>query len=221
MRMNSKQALLGVPVIMFVALVAVLAMWATGTVGGNGVGGNSSSTALGWNVEYWHRNADGDLLGHKKSHNAFTNNGLEIAMERLIKVGAGDLSDATTTTNLIVEDAFNKIVLLNVDDTSGDIDASAILQLVDGQGSPAIANPAVGTFSDGGADGLGDGSIAVTFTASGSATATQMQLVKAAPADTTSSGTLISASDVLAVIEIDVTLANTDTLTVTWTVDAD
>lgn len=220
MRMSSKSALLGVPVVMFVALVAVLAMWATGTIGGNGIGGNSSSTALGWNVEYWHRSADGELLGHKKSHNAFTDNGLEIAMERLIKVGAGDLADTSTTTNLLQGDSFNQIVLLDTDDTTGVIEAANILLLVDG-GSPGTANPATGSFSDGGADGLGDGSIAVTFTASDAATATQMQLVKAAAEDTSDGAAEIAVADVLAVIEIDVTLANTDTLTVTWTVDAD
>ena len=36
MRIASKPALLTVPVVMFIALVAVLALWANGSIGGNG-----------------------------------------------------------------------------------------------------------------------------------------------------------------------------------------
>ena len=159
MRITSKPALLTVPVVMFITLVAVLALWATGNIGANGGGGGtgaSSDIGLVWNVEYWHRNADGDLLAYKKDHNAFTANGKEMAMERLIKVGAGNLADTSTTPQLIEADAYNKIVLQTTDDEGDSIIESAKIALLMDGGGTGDANPMPGSFSDGGGDGTGD-----------------------------------------------------------------
>ena len=223
MRIASKPVLLTVPVVMFIALVAVLALWANGSLGANGIGGATTSASMTWNVEYWHRNADGDLLAYKKDHNAFTANGKEMAMERLIKVGAGNLADTSTTPQLIEADAYNKIVLQTTDDEGDSIIESAKIALLMDGGGTGDANPMPGSFSDGGGDGTGDGSIAVTFTKTGAGTVTltEMSLVAGEEDDTLVGGAAdIAVIDVLAVINLDVTLSPTDTLTVTWTVDA-
>ena len=66
----------GVPAVMVTVLVAVLALWAWGPIGGSGASGPSSNASLVWNVEYWHRNADGEVLQHKIDHNTVTGTGL-------------------------------------------------------------------------------------------------------------------------------------------------
>ena len=70
--------------------------------------------------------------------------------------------------------------------------------------------------------GTGDGTVTLQFLAVGdAAAATQMHLVKAGVDDTTDSGAAaIASDDIAATIEIGVDLDDTDTLTVTWTVDA-
>ena len=225
MRIASKPVLLTVPVVMFIALVAVLALWSNGSLSGNGIGGATTSASMTWNVEYWHRNAAGDLIEYKKEHNAFLKNGKEIAMERLIKVGAGHLQDTSTATGLIQTDAFNKIVLQVTDNDSDSspnaIETGLISLTVDGDnGTSGSQNPATGSFSDGGGDGTGDGSIAVTFVADDTSVLSEMSLVAAPPDDTDNGSVEIAIADVLAVISLSVTLESTDTPTVTWTIDA-
>ena len=220
MNIMSKPVLIGIPMLMVATVVAVMALWALGLIGVSGVGTNSVAS-LGWNVEYWHRNADGELLEYKKSHNALTALGLEHAMERLIIASSGQttLTFANPAAAQIGEaNAFDNIVILKTDDTSGDIDAGNIALLIDGGGT-GDCNPCDGTYADGGGDG-GDGKVTVVFTATGTVTTNEMQLVKTADEDTADGGAVtISANDVLAVLNLQVTLANTDTLTITWTID--
>ena len=94
---------------MFIALVAVLALWATGSINGNGIGGASSNASLTWNVEYLHKNADGDVLQKNRAHNTVTVEGLETAMTRLISDG----SVAAGGT-----DAFDNILLMKTNQTT-------------------------------------------------------------------------------------------------------
>ena len=84
-------------------------------------------------------------------------------------------------------------------------------------------NPADGAYTDVGDSTDGDGKVTVKLLADGDPdAATQMHLVKAAVDDTTASGAAaIAAADVLATIEISVDLADTDTLTIEWTIDFD
>ena len=192
---------------------------------GNGIGGATTSASMTWNVEYWQRNAAGDLIEYKKEHHAFLKNGKEIAMERLIKVGAGHLQDTSSSTGLIQTDAYNKIVLQTTDNESDSspnvIETGKISLTVDGDnGTGGSQNPATGFFSDGGGDGTGDGSIAVTFVADDTSVLSEMSLVAAPPDDTDDGSAEIAVADVLAVISLSVTLESTDTLTVTWTIDA-
>ena len=218
MSLRAKPIIFGTP--MLIALGTFAVMWAL--FGGGS--GNSSPLGLTWNVELTQTDAAGNILYNEKLHNAIQSNGLEDAMLRLIDVSAaGDKSGET--------DAYDQIVLMNVDDTASDgLLAANILLLVDGgtgnnagQDADAVHNnPADGAFTDGGGDGTGDGTVTLKFQAVGDpAAATQMHLVKSGVDDTAAAGAAaINSDDIAATIEISVDLADTDTLTVTWTIDA-
>lgn len=227
MRIMSKPVLLGVPMLMVAANIAVLALWALGYIGGGGVGSSTSSAGLVWNVEYWHRNAAGEVLQHKKDHNDITVEGLDAANLLLIDESA-TLSAGNPTTDT---DTYDQIVLLNKNLGALSITTAAgtadILTLVDGgstgnntgQNNDGIHfNPADGLDSATGG-GSGDGTVTLQFQAVGDpAAALQMRLVKSTPDDSVTP-LAISLADTLAVIGINVDLADTDTLTITWTVD--
>lgn len=246
MRITTNPVLLGVPVLMVGAMVAVLALWATGTIGGSGIGGNNSSAGIFWNVEYWHKNAAGEVLQHKQARNAIQASGREHAMERLIAAQSTDIALPFATVNAAEigeANAFDQILLMNADDNltnggaggvgcSDGIDSTQILLLVDGgagvdnDGAAPSAgsvhtNPADGSYTNVNTTSDGDGKVQVVFLANGDpGVATQMHLVKAIPDDTASGGAAdIVANDCLATIEITVDLDNTDTLTITWTLD--
>ena len=223
MRVAAKPVLIGVPVVMATVLAVVLALWAWGPIG---LAVPTSNAGLVWNVEYWHRNAEGEVLQHKKESNAIVASGLEHAMERLIAELDADAALAFSNpaaTQIGTANAFDQIVLMNADDAASDgLLAASVLLLVDGTNNADAAhvNPADGTYTNIGDTTDGDGKVVVTFLAQGNpAAATQMHLVKA-PFDDTVGGTLaIVAADVLATIEITVDLADTDTLQVDWTIN--
>ena len=218
MILRAKPLIFGTP--LMIALGTLALMWALFGIGS----GADSPLGLTWNVELTQRDAGGNVLYNEKLHNAIQDNGLEDAMLRLLDASAaGDKSGET--------DAYDQIVLMNTDDTASDgLLAANILLLVDGgtgnnsgQSDNGVDNnPADGAFSDGGGDGTGDGTVTLQFLAVGdAAAATQMHLVKAGVDDTTDSGAAaIASDDIAATIEIGVDLDDTDTLTVTWTVDA-
>ena len=193
MKITGKPVMLGVPMVMVTALVAVMALWAWGPIGEASLDGPTSNAIAMWNVEYWHRNADGELLENKRLHNAVQALGLDAAMERLINK---DAVLNTATANMIgEEDAFDQIVLMSVDDAAaGGLALANILTNVDGgtgdnAGQVAAGakwNPADGAYANPGATtGDGLGTVTLQFLGDGDpAAATQMHLVKAAPDDT-------------------------------------
>ena len=220
-----KSVLLGIPVVMVAVLVAVLALWAWGPMGG----GSTSNASLVWNVEYWHRNADGEVLQHKIDHNTVTVEGLDAANLLLIDESA-TLAAGNPTTDT---DTYDQILLMDVNLATRPITSAPvsgdILLPVDGgdtgnnsgQDTDAVhTNPADGLDAATGG-GSGDGTVTNQFLAVGDpAAALQMRLVKAAPDDTAiTCCAAITLADTLAVIAISVDLADTDTLTVTWTID--
>lgn len=232
MKFARNPAIFGTSAVMVTTIAALLAFWVWAPSGG----GPNSSAALTWNVEYWHRNADGKVLQHQQDHNAVVASGLEHAMERLIAAGDADASLAfgnPAASEIGEANAFDQIVLMNSDDVdaSNGLAAIDILLLVDGgtgnnagqAAGGAANNPADGAYANVGDISDGDGSVVLQFLGDGDpAPATQMHLVKAAVDDTGIGGAAaISAEDILATIEIAVDLADTDTLTVTWTIDVD
>ena len=181
-----------------------------------------SGATIKWNVEYWHKNAEGDVLVYKKDSNAIVASGLEHAMERLIAAKSTDAALAFTNpaaAEIGEANAFDQIVLMNTDDAAfDDLAAANILLLVDGGTGDNLGqaaggnkwNPADGAYADVGDTTDGD-----------PAAATQMHLVKAGVDNTGDGAVLINAVDILATIEISVDLADTDTLEITWTIDVD
>ena len=212
--------IVGVPVVMVTALLAVLALWAWGPLGTSG-DVQSSNATLFWNVEYWHRNAAGEVLQHKIDRNAVTPLGKDAANVRLI--GPQLLVNLSEALDI---DTYDQIVLANVDLADGTpLAIGDVLLLVDGGtgdnagqtvGVPNF-NPADGVFAAG---ATGVGTVTNQFLAQTgiSGSALEMRLVKTLPDDTDVSAVAIPLSDTLAIITINVTLADTDTLTVTWTI---
>jgi len=228
----------GLPVLIVGALIAVLAMWAFGANPGFG----SSSTAnLTWNVEYWHRNAEGLVLLHKTDHNVVSEIGKQAAMARLIDV------DVTTSG---AADTFDQVVLMNashtVDTSTAVTDTKILTDVAGAAGSTAVAdgptvhlNPVSGTFTDSGSiDGAGKVTVIFKGATGNPDAAVQMLLVKtveddsaadAGAGDGTAAGGAdadtnladIAAADILAAITISVDLAATDTLQIDWTIDID
>ena len=217
-----KSVVFGTPAVMVSVLVAVMALWAWGPIS---VGGTTSQAGVKWNVEYWHRNAEGEVLQHKKDSNAIVASGLEHAMERLIAAGSGDIALAftdPTAAEIGEANAFDQIVLLDTDDAASDgILLGSVLLNVDGgtgnnsgQAAGGVENnPADGAYSNVGTTSDGDGNVTLQFLADGDPdAATQMHLVKAPVDDTVGAALAIAATDILATIEISVDLADTDTL---------
>jgi hypothetical protein len=155
-------------------------------------------------------------------------------MERLI---AGNDSDATlaftdpNASEIGEANAFDQIVLMDTDDAASDglLAANILLNVDGGTGGNAGQaagstenNPADGAYSDVGNTSDGDGKVTLKFLADGNPdAATQMHLVKAAVDDTVDGAAAIDAADILATLEISVDLADTDTLTIEWTIDLD
>ena len=233
MRIIGQPVVFGIAAVIVTTLVAALTLWAWESSGG--VGRSTSTIGLVWNVEYWHRNAEGEVLQHKKASNAIVASGLEHAVERLITAADADATLAFTNpaaAEIGEANAFDQIVLMDTDDDASDglLAANILLDVDGGTGNNAGQaaggvenNPADGAYADVGTTSDGDGKVTVKFLADGNPdAATQMHLVKAAVDDTTDSGAAaIAAADVLATIEISVDLADTDTLTIEWTIDFD
>lgn len=233
MRIIGQPVVFGIAAVIVTTLVAALTLWAWESSGG--VGRSTSTIGLVWNVEYWHRNAEGEVLQHKKASNAIVASGLEHAVERLITASDADATLAFTNPAAAVigeANAFDQIVLMDTDDDASDglLAANILLDVDGGTGNNAGQaaggvenNPADGAYADVGTTSDGDGKVTVKFLADGNPdAATQMHLVKAAVDDTTdSAAAAIAAADVLATIEISVDLADTDTLTIEWTIDFD
>ena len=224
--------MLGIPGVILFMTGVVLALWAWGPVGDSP---STSTAGVSWNVEYWHRTAEGRVSEHKKTSNAIVASGLEYAMERLIAGNQSDVNLAFTTpvTGAIGEaNAFDQIVLMDTDDAASDglLAANILLNVDGGTGNNAghaagseKYNPADGAYSNVGTTSDGDGKVTLKFLADGNPdAATQMHLVKAAVDDTVAGGAAaIDAADILASLEINVDLADTDTLTIEWTIDLD
>ena len=223
-----KSVVFGVPVVMLTVLVAVLALWAWGPLGASGDGPSSNATLV-WNVEYWHRNAAGEVLQHKKDHNTVTVEGIDRANALLIDSTQILANNSDATDN----DTYDQILLMDVNLATRAITAAPqaadILLLVDGgtgnntgQNTDGVNhNPADGAYAAGATDS-GDGTVTVQFLAQSGdpPAALQMRLVKAIPDDTaTTCCATITLADTLAVIAINVDLADTDTLTITWTLN--
>ncbi len=193
MRMSARPLITGVPTLLLVALLAILALWAWG--GGGGAGASDSGRVSGV-IAWTQRDAGGNVLAHQTIRNTTTNL-LKDHIRTLLGTAGGP---AAVTGDA---DLYDNIQLLTADDVNREVTpANGDLSL------NLNANPADGTNADG---ATGVYTTVVTFTASATSTIQELQLTKGAAV----SGT---AEPIGAYQDVAINLANLDTLEVTWTV---
>lgn len=165
-----------------------LSIWGSGSVSGLNDGGSIKGV-----IEWTHQDANGTVLARSLKDNTTLD---------LIKNDARGRIGVSST--LADADLYDEIALCS-NDASG---AACTLSTV---GNITEANPQEGSGSAG---GTGVYSVALTFTATGAVTIEELQLVKGNNAD----AAVPTTSEIGAWQNVSVTLANGDTLTITWTV---
>lgn len=160
--------------------------------GGSGAGLSDSSRITGV-VEWTHKDASGAVLAYSLLDNT--------TLDLIKNDASGRLGVSSTLADA---DLYDEIALCSTNSSGAACTLST-------PGNITEANPQEGTGSAG---GTGVFSVALTFTATGAVTIEELQLVKGNNADTD----VPTASEIGAWQNVSVTLANTDTLTVTWTV---
>lgn len=172
-------------------------------------------------VEWQVFDKHGNLKESFSSHNALNGNpGLDDTVNRLIGESADvDLADTGTGDGA---DAFARIfVASNARSGVGAAySAKSIASLVgsDTAGPDVGSNPAQGTVGVA-TSGGGSGTVSETFEAEGSQNIRQLALVKTA-STAASTDTQPADDDILATQDVTITLADEDTLAITWTVTA-
>ena len=173
---------------------------------------------------------------YRKDHNTITGVGLEAAMQLVINASL-DIGTQTDGDGLLTEvNTWDQIALLDtVDDVTDGVLAANILVKVDGGAAQnsdhgaggAKYNPADGAYTDAGTTTDGKGEVTLKFLADGNPdAAVQMVLGRFPREDNTGddageASNALATGDILASIAINVDLADTDTLTITWTLDFD
>ncbi|GEM_PF-4375982 len=201
---------LSVALLAVVALTGVTALLAGGSTGPASV---SDTAGIRGNIEYTVYDSAGNVKYTRSIHNAVNQDpALNTAVDRLTEIALADVTDALT---------FSRIVAITAagDGATDGFDAASVTLLLDGDtGAAGNQNPAQGTNPDSAA--LGTGKVQATFTATGAATIRQLGLVNTAVDDTTAGGgaLAIATGELLAAQGVNIELALSDTLQVTWTV---
>lgn len=196
MRLTARP-LISVPVLLALAAAAFLVMWAWGPAGGAGV---TESGRINSNLEYTVRDAFGAIKSHGLLHNATSANLLADAEDRL-----------SATVNVLAADVYTGLAICSNNTNNGAVDGftpnATLCTLIT---AVTEANPKTAATVNA---GTATYNIVQLFTATGAITITELQLVKN-PVDTTQPvvGNIGAAQDV------NITMATSDTLTITWTV---
>lgn len=183
---------ISVPVLALV-LGVIFAVIALSIWGGNSVSGLNDGGSIKGVVDWVHQDANGNILARALLDNT--------TMDLIKDDARGRLGVSATLADA---DLYDEIALCS-NNVSG---LACTLSTV---GSITEANPQEGT---GVAGGTGVFSVALTFTATGAVTIEELQLVKGNNAD----AAVPTTSEIGAWQNVAVTLANGDTLTITWTV---
>ncbi len=185
---------IGLPLALIVALVAALVLFAFGSAGGGS--GFTDGSRISGTIEYTVRDAFGAIKAHKIIHNTTTT--LYLNAIRDVLGAAGGPAAITTDADL-----YDNIQVLTADDANREVTPA------DGDLSINLdANPKDGTNTS---PGAGQYETVVTFTASAASTIEELQLTKG-------SATSGTAETIGAFQNVSITLANLDTLQVTWTI---
>ena len=176
-------------------------------------GGTSARTGIKGIVEYTVRGPDGKIKEHDIIHNTVNNEGLN------------DTFNLITATGLGVHDGIAALsVAVGTDDPSDGVLSTSITLLLDGDsGTGGEQNPADGTVTTDFGTETGNGTVDVTFTATGSADIRQIVLTRATEDDTLVGGAAaIADADIFSYVDVpDISLSASDTVTYTWTIDVD
>ena len=176
-------------------------------------GGTSARTGIKGIVEYTVRGPDGKIKEHDIIYNTVNVEGLN------------DTFNLITATGLGTHDGIAALsVTVATDDPSDGVLASSITLLLDGDGGTGgEQNPADGTVTTDFGTESGNGTVAVTFTATGAADVRQIVLTRSVEDDTLVGGAApIADADIFAYVDVpDISLTASDTVTYTWTVDVD
>ena len=221
----------GVGIVVLVAVVAGIAVWATGSdredarkavgesapdAGGSGAqpGGMTAGFGISGIIEYTVRDPKGKVRDSGIIHNTVNDpEALNEVFNRITGTSSGGAYDAIGAVDIATG-------------LAGGITGDAITENLDGDsGTGGNQNPA--DDSDGAATDFGtesgNGQVAVTFTAQAvSVNVTQIFLTKDTEQTISGAGTNIPDSEVFAYVDVpDIILNTGDSVTYTWTVDVD
>lgn len=195
--MNSKAKVIGVPMIVAAALMAMLAVWSFGSASG---AAGVETPFITSNVEYTVSDALGRVKAHEFFHNATSTNLLEDAENRISATATIGADDVYTGISICSNNPNNGAA-------NGSTPSSTLCTLIT---DVSEANPKTAATVNAGTKTY---NIVQTFTATAGITILELQLVKS-PTDTTQP----IVGEIGAYRDVSVTLANTDTIQITWTV---
>ena len=204
MNLTSNPIRLGVPTLIILGLVAVIAFMAWGT--GGAAGGLGATSMIRGTVEYTVFDSNGKVKDHGINHNAVTANFLTSARAVL-----GRDFDANGASDTALYDAI-ELCQADSNGTTSQIDETACTTLSVAANIDE-SNPQNGTAADSGSDGF---SVTLTFTASNAVVIEGFHLCGK---QSQSDNTPCTASDIGAFQNTGtINLANTDTIQVVWTI---
>lgn len=176
-------------------------------------GGTDARTGIKGIIEYTVKDSSGKVKNHGVIHNTVNDEGKNDAFNLITATGNG---------------AYDGIAALSVpvatDDPADGVLASSVTLNLDGDsGTAGEQNPADGTVTTDFATEAGNGTVQVEFTATGSADIEQIVLTRAVEDDTLVGGAAaIADADIFAYVDVpNISLAASDSVTYTWTVDVD
>ena len=176
-------------------------------------GGTSARTGIKGIVEYTVRGPDGKIKEHAIIQNTVNDEGLNDTFNLITASGNGTYDGIAALS-----------VAVGTDDPADGVLASSITLLLDGDsGTGGEQNPADGTVTTDFGTETGNGTVDVTFTATGSADIRQIVLTRATEDDTLIGGAAaIADADIFSYVDVpDISLSASDTVTYTWTIDVD
>ena len=194
-------------------------------MGGTSNGGLNDGVTYKGFVEWSVFDANGNLKQYNNSHNALnTDQGLSDTVNRLIGGVTTEIDLIVGSTEGTGADSFARIFLAEVARSAGgDAQVYESTDQVENVGSDTAddtvgSNPAQGvvTASTG---ANGSGTVVLTFEAEATETITELALVTTASRTAATDGAIADTA-ILAVQDVDITLADEDTLAITWTVTA-
>ena len=220
-----KIRVVGLTLLVVALLVTGVVLWPAGSeegvpetalnLGGDPVqtGRTVASAGISGIIEYTVRDADGKLKEHGIIHNTVNAEALNETFNRIAATASGGAFDGIAALS----------VATSTDNPADGVLSTSIELLLDGDGGTGgDQNPADGTVTTDFGSETGNGTVAVTFTATGAADVLQIVLTKATEDDTTDGALAIVDADIFAYVDVpDISLTTNDTVTYTWTVDVD